>query len=119
MSPTDLGSVSLRGRGGSINEPGAACERCPYVLLDHALAAVPAPPLDDTTRRAAYRWLADVERGLVSRRERRTLANAILRALADEFHSRRTPRTILARSWRYALSHDVPRRRRSRDVVLQ
>ena len=43
MSPTDLGSVSLRGRGGSINEPGAACERCPYVLLDHALAAVPAP----------------------------------------------------------------------------
>jgi hypothetical protein len=53
------------------------------------LAAVPAPPLDDSSRTAAHRWLAAVEDGLVFRRERRILANAIARAIATEHHSRR------------------------------
>jgi hypothetical protein len=78
--------LPLGGSGGSINSP---CERCPFVLLDAALDAVPAPPLDETTWRAAYRWLAEVEAGMVLRRERRMLARAVHRALHEEFHSRR------------------------------
>ncbi len=84
---TDL-PIPQSGMGGSIRERSVACDRCPHVLLDHALAAVPSPPLDDTSRSAAYRWLADVERGLVSRREQRIVANAVRRALADEYRTR-------------------------------
>jgi hypothetical protein len=50
---------------------------------------VPAPPLDDTSWHAVYRWLTEVERGLVSRREQRTIANAVHRALSAESKSRR------------------------------
>ena len=84
---TDL-PIPQSGMGGSINEPDAPCERCPFLLLDHALAAVPSPPLDDTSWRAVHRWLADVERGLVFRREQRIVANAVRRALADEYRTR-------------------------------
>ena len=82
---TDL-PVPLRGTGGSINGP---CERCPFILLDAALAAVPVPPLNDVTWGAAYRWLAQVEAGLTLRRERRRLASAVERALSEEYRSRR------------------------------
>ncbi|MGD9753796.1 MAG: hypothetical protein AB7W59_22595 [Acidimicrobiia bacterium] len=82
---TDL-PVPLRGTGGSINGP---CERCPFILLDAALAAVPVPPLNDVTWGAAYRWLAQVEAGLTLRRERRMLASAVERALSEEYRSRR------------------------------
>ncbi len=85
---TDL-PLPVTGSGGSINEPEAPCARCPFVLLDHALAAVPQPPLDQTSWGAVHRWLADVERGLVFRRDQRRVARAVHRALTAEFHSRR------------------------------
>jgi hypothetical protein len=85
---TDL-PLPVTGSGGSTNEPEAPCARCPFVLLDHALAAVPQPPLDHTSWAAVQRWLTDVERGLVFRREQRMVARAVHRALAAEFHSRR------------------------------
>ena len=104
---TDL-PIAQSGMGGSINEPAVPCERCPYVLLDHALAAVPAPPLDDASRSAAYRWLAEVERGLVFRRERRILANAVHRALGDEYRSRQHIESI-RRTMQRAAARDADR----------
>ncbi len=53
-------------------------------LLDTALDAVPAPPLNDTTRHAAYTWLRDVQAGLASRRERAWMTRRIIEALHAE-----------------------------------
>lgn len=85
MTGTDL-PVPQCGTGGSIND---RCDQCPLDLLEVALTAVPAPPLDDTTRAAAYRWLAQVQAGMVFRREARILARALERAITEERHSRR------------------------------
>ena len=68
----------------------------------------PPPPFDDTTRRAAYRWLAEVERGLVSRRERRTLANAIHCALQTSSTAAATSKRSVGR-WN-APQHAKPTR---------
>jgi len=77
MSGTDL-LVALRGTSGITPQLIDA-------LLHHALKAVPAPPLHDTSRTAIYQWLRDVQRGLASRREQRWLARRVAEALFDEW----------------------------------
>jgi len=77
MSGTDL-LVALRGTSG-INP------QLIDALLDHALEAVPAPPLHDISRAAIYQWLHDVQDGLASRREQRWLARRVAEALFDEW----------------------------------
>jgi hypothetical protein len=58
------------------------------VLLDLALAAVPAPPLHDATSGAVYRWLAAATAALGFRREQLALARAVERVLRDEWRTR-------------------------------
>jgi len=77
MSGTDL-LLALRGSSG-------ISPRLIDALLDDALAAVPAPPLHDTSRTAIYQWLRDVQDGLASRREQRCLARRVAEALFDEW----------------------------------
>ncbi len=77
MSGTDL-LLLLRGSSGITVEH---VER----LLDIALAAVPAPPLHDTSRAAVNQWLRDAQDGLWSRREQRWLARQVAQILFDEW----------------------------------
>lgn len=76
-------------------------------LLDLALAAVPAPPLHDTSRAAAYGWLRDVQSGLWSRREQLWMARRVIEA----FHAEQASAAAVERT-RRALH-------RSQEAVVQ
>lgn len=65
-------------------------------LLDAAVAAVPAPPLHDTSRIALYEWLRDVQAGLVSRREQLWVA----RRVTEAFHAERKSAEAIERTRR-------------------
>ncbi|MEZ5378776.1 MAG: hypothetical protein R2733_19910 [Acidimicrobiales bacterium] len=56
-------------------------------LLEAALAAVPAPPLHDTSWRALHAWLRDVQAGLVTRHEQLWAARRVAEALDAERRS--------------------------------
>ncbi|MCC6226801.1 MAG: hypothetical protein IT195_10420 [Microthrixaceae bacterium] len=98
MTGTDL-PVPLGGTGGRHDEDAA---HGPRSLLDRALDCVPAPPLHTVSVSETYRWSADVEAQLVSRRAQRRLARAVERGLRDErrtaLHLERDRRTLERRA---------------------
>ena len=102
MSGTNL-LVALRGTSG-INP------QLIDALLDHALNAVPAPPLHDISRTAIYQWLHDVQDGLARRREQRWLARRVAEALFDEWSTaewiKRTRQMIANRTENEQLKRD-------------
>jgi len=102
MSGTNL-LVALRGTSG-INP------QLIDALLDHALNAVPAPPLHDISRTAIYQWLHDVQDGLARRREQRWLARRVADALFDEWSTaewiKRTRQMIANRTENEQLKRD-------------
>ncbi len=71
-------------------------------LLDAAVAAVPAPPLHDTSRTALYGWLRDVQAGLVSRREQLWMA----RRVTEAFHAERSSAEAIERTRRAVRHHE-------------
>jgi excisionase family DNA binding protein len=71
-------------------------------LLDAAVAAVPAPPLHDTSRTALYGWLRDVQAGLVSRREQLWMA----RRVTEAFHAERSSAEAIERTRRAVRQHE-------------